>query len=180
MRWVGQNLSSKHYKFLSRQNTTVRYTDIIKSKESRRYFIYSKSYYISIFELTKKPEKSFALQELITTAYTDYMDNATNVLSPSCPASAWALQILAPQLSICVAKPYWLHLLQLLPECAWKVWTSADPVVGDCLPHLLQLTHEPRDINECIFHFWNSFGVLCFSEFTGETRLNTCCSYFSG
>lgn len=157
--WDGLNkisvqniINSYQYRILL--SDTVRYTDIIKTKPSRREFIYNKSYSIFIFKLRKKPGKKnmFALQKLIphSEAYKDCMDNAINVLSPGCPASAWVLQILAPQLSIFVAKPYLLHLLQLLPQHVWKAWTSADPVVEDCLSHLLQLMHEPRDTNESI------------------------------
>lgn len=65
MRWVEQNFSSKHYKFLPIQNTTVRYTDMIKTKPSRRDFIYSKSYSIFIFKLRKKPgEKNVRFTEV--------------------------------------------------------------------------------------------------------------------
>lgn len=55
-----------------------------------------------------KSEKIVCFTEANPTlrAYRDYTDNAINMLSPGCPASAWVLQILAPQLSISAEKPY--------------------------------------------------------------------------
>lgn len=90
VRWVGQNLSSKHYKFLSRLNTTVRYSDTVRTKPRRRDFIYNNSYSIFIFKLTMKSEKIVCFTEANPTlrAYRDYTDNAINMLSPGCPASA--------------------------------------------------------------------------------------------
>lgn len=73
----------------------------------KRFYI-SYIYSVFILELTEKPEKTVCFTEANPTlkSLQDYMDTTINMLSPGCPASSLALQILAPQLSTFVVKPY--------------------------------------------------------------------------